>query len=125
MNGITKLLKSETINSRRVTIEFMRALWHLRSLFATFLLIFAVLCVAMHYLGAPIDTFTHLKTSFGETVYFCGVTALTIGYGDVIATTGLGRALAVLIGMFGVLVMGVITAAAVFSIQRATQHARP
>jgi voltage-gated potassium channel len=124
MNGITKLLKSETINSRRVTFEFVRALWHLRSLFATFLLIFLLMCVAMHYFGAPIDNATHLHTSFGETVYFCGVTALTIGYGDVIATTGLGRALAVMIGMFGVLVMGVTTAAAVFSIQRAAQHAR-
>jgi voltage-gated potassium channel len=122
MNSITKLLRSETIDSRRVTFEFLRALWHLRSMLAAFAVIYSAMCVAMYYLGAPIDNATRAHASFGETLYFCSVTALTIGYGDVVATTGIGRALAVMVGMFGVLVMGVTTAVAVFAVQRAAHR---
>ncbi|SAK43343.1 potassium channel family protein [Caballeronia ptereochthonis] len=117
MNSIAKLFKVETINSRRVTLEFVRALWHLRSLLGTFLVVFFMLCVTMFHFGAPADSVTRAHASFGATVYFCGVTALTIGYGDVVATTGIGRALAVLLGLYGVLVTGVTTAVAVFAVQ--------
>ncbi|SAL76253.1 Ion channel [Caballeronia peredens] len=119
MNSITKILKAETINSPRVTFEFMRALWHLRSLLGTFLVVFFVLCVAMFHFGAPVESATHARASFGGTIYFCGVTALTIGYGDIVATTGIGRALAVVLGLYGVLATGVTTAVAVFAVQRA------
>ena len=119
MNSITKLFKTETINSHRVTLEFLRAVWHLRSVFFTFAFTFFALSLVMYRFGAPVDSITHARASFGETLYFCGVTALTIGYGDVVATTGIGRALAVLIGLYGVLVTGVTTAVAVFAVQRA------
>ncbi|KXU85334.1 ion transporter [Caballeronia megalochromosomata] len=123
MKSMTKLFKVETIDSRRAVFEFIRALWHLRSLLIMLLIVFFVLCVAMFCFGAPIDSATRAPASFGETLYFCGVTALTIGYGDVIATTGIGRALSVLLGLYGVLVTGVTTAVAVFAIQRAAGRA--
>ncbi|WP_061135830.1 potassium channel family protein [Caballeronia fortuita] len=119
MKSITKLLQIQTINSRRVTFEFVRALWHLRSLLGLLLIVFVALCAAMFWLGAPVDSITHARASFGDTLYFCSVTALTIGYGDVVATTGIGRALSVLLGLYGVLVTGVTTAVAVFAVQRA------
>ena len=123
MNSIAKLLKVETIDSRRVVFEFIRALWHLRSLLVMLLMVFFALCMSMFCLGAPVDAATRAPASFGETVYFCGVTALTIGYGDVVATTGIGRALSVLLGLYGVLVTGVTTAVAVFAVQRAAGRA--
>ncbi|EKS69422.1 MULTISPECIES: potassium channel family protein [Caballeronia] len=122
MNSITKLFKVETINSREVTVEFIRALWHLRSLLGTLLMAFFALCAAMFWLGAPVETATHARVSFGATVYYCGVTALTIGYGDVVATTGIGRALSMLLGLYGVLVTGTTTAVAVFAVQRAVKR---
>jgi voltage-gated potassium channel len=123
MNSIAKLFKVETINSSRTVFEFIRALWHLRSLLVMLLIVFFALCTAMFCVGAPVDSATRAPASFGETLYFCGVTALTIGYGDVVATTAVGRALSILLGLYGVLVTGVTTAVAVFAVQRAAGRA--
>lgn len=125
MNSITRLFRSGKISSRRAVFEFIRALWHLRSLFGMLLILFFVLCLTMFYFGAPVDTFARGPVAFGETLYFCGVTALTIGYGDIVATTGIGRLVAVLLGLYGVLVTGLITAVAVFAVQRAAAEPRP
>lgn len=56
-------------------------------------------------------------SSLGQTFYFCAVTALTIGYGDVVPTTTPGRIFAVSLGLLGVLITGVVTASAVYAIQ--------
>jgi voltage-gated potassium channel Kch len=53
-------------------------------------------------------------------IYFAFVTSLTIGYGDIVPQRGLSRALAMIIGMTGVLVIGLVTAVAV----RALEHSR-
>ncbi|WP_321797228.1 potassium channel family protein [Caballeronia sp. J97] len=123
MNHITKLFQAEKINSRRATLEFVRALWHLRSLLGMLLIVFVGLSTAMFWFGVPVDSASHARASFGETLYLCGVTALTIGYGDVVPTTSIGRVLSVLLGLQGVLFTGVTTAVAVFAVQRAA--ARP
>ncbi|SAL00968.1 Ion channel [Caballeronia calidae] len=122
MNSIPKVFKIQTIDARRAVFEFARALWHLRSLLVMLLIVFSGLCVAMFCFGAPVDSATRARASFGETLYFCSVTALTIGYGDVVATTAIGRALSVLLGLYGVLVTGVTTAVAVFAVQRAARR---
>ena len=48
-----------------------------------------------------------------ESIYFSFVTGLTIGYGDFAPKTLLGRALAVLIGVFGLLLTALVAAVAV------------
>ena len=48
-----------------------------------------------------------------ESIYFSFVTGLTIGYGDFAPKTLLGRALAVLIGGFGLLLTALVAAVAV------------
>lgn len=50
--------------------------------------------------------------TFGEAAYLTAITALTIGYGDLSPTTGTGRAVAVLIGIIGVLHIGILVAIA-------------
>jgi voltage-gated potassium channel len=77
----------------------------------------------MYWGGGAINAATRARSSIGETFYFCAITALTIGYGDVIPTTTLGRIAAVLLGLLGLLVTGVITASAVYGIQAAAQRA--
>lgn len=54
--------------------------------------------------------------SFQESIYFSFVTGLTIGYGDLAPKTLLGRLLAILIGMCGVILTGLIAAIAVKAI---------
>jgi Na+-translocating ferredoxin:NAD+ oxidoreductase RnfE subunit len=54
--------------------------------------------------------------SLQESVYFSFVTGLTIGYGDLAPKSLIGRVLAVLIGVCGVIVTGLIAAVAVRAI---------
>ena len=50
-------------------------------------------------------------------IYFAFVTALTIGYGDLVAKRTVGRILAILIGFNGLIFTGVIVAVAVSSLR--------
>ena len=47
--------------------------------------------------------------SFQDALWFCFATVTTIGYGDVTAATGLGRILAVILGIYGIIVVALIT----------------
>jgi voltage-gated potassium channel len=123
MNGITKHSHSRKLDASRAAFEFVGTLWHLRSLFGLLLIFFATLSMTMFRFGGLVDTFTHASVSYGGALYYCGVTALTIGYGDIVPTTGIGRFAAVLLGMLGVLVTGLTTSAAVFAVQRAAGRA--
>ncbi len=75
----------------------------------------------MFLLGKSINTATHECVTFVETLYFCSVTGLTIGYGDVVAATPVGRILVIVVGFLGVLMTGIFTSIAV---QRAYEHAQ-
>lgn len=48
-----------------------------------------------------------------DAIYFAFVTGLTIGYGDLVPTTLLGRALAIVIGLCGITLTGLVAAIAV------------
>ncbi len=88
--------------------EFAKTLWYLRIFLASLLLIFLVLSVVMYYVGGPVDAGSRAPASFGQTLYFCAITALTIGYGDVLPTTTLGRIDSVLLGAVGLLMTGIL-----------------
>lgn len=111
------------IRPSHVIGEAARVLWHLRSVLLILFVLFALQSVAMFYLGGPVDAATHASASPGKVAYFCAITALTIGYGDVVPTTDVGRILAVLLGVLGVLITGLVTAAAVYGVQAAAHRA--
>jgi voltage-gated potassium channel len=104
-------------------VEVAKVFWHLRSILAIMVVLFFALSIAMYYGGGAVNMATHIHSSFGETLYFCAVTALTIGYGDVVPTTTSGRIIAVLLGLLGVLMTGVTTGSTVYGIQIAAQRA--
>lgn len=54
---------------------------------------------------------------FGEALYFSCITALTIGYGDVVPATALGKVMSVVMGVFGVITTGIIVAVALQAIR--------
>lgn len=51
--------------------------------------------------------------SLGESIYFTCITGLTIGYGDLVPKHFISRFAAVVIGIVGVVLMGLIAAVAV------------
>ncbi len=55
---------------------------------------------------------------FDDALYFAFITGLTIGYGDIVPATSAGRIFAVLTGLVGVLITGLVVAAAVYSLKQ-------
>lgn len=52
------------------------------------------------------------QIEFGDSLYFACVTALTIGYGDIVPVTGTGKVLSVFMGVLGVITTGIVVAVA-------------
>ncbi|SIT35756.1 Ion transport 2 domain protein [Paraburkholderia ribeironis] len=111
------------LRARVIMQEFGRTLWYLRAILAGLLILFILLTIGMYHFGGPVETVNRTPSPWWESVYFCTITALTIGYGDVVPTTAFGRIDALLLGMIGVLMTGLITAAAVRGVHEAARRA--
>jgi voltage-gated potassium channel len=57
------------------------------------------------------------RWSIGETIYFTLITGLTIGYGDLVPRHWAARSLAVMVGLSGILITGLVAAIAVRALQ--------
>ena len=58
------------------------------------------------------------KMPFADALYFTLITGLTIGYGDIAPLTLAGRMVAILTGLLGILITGLIVAIAVYSLRK-------
>jgi hypothetical protein len=63
--------------------------------------------------------------SVGDAVYFTFVTGLTIGYGDLVPHQPLSRFLAILVGLLGIVITGIVVAIVVRALQIATARDGP
>lgn len=61
---------------------------------------------------------------FGDALYLTLITGLTIGYGDFVPLTGLGRVVAVAAGLVGLVVIGLTVAVANRALATAAQEKR-
>ncbi len=96
--------------------KFFRVLWALSLviglLLAEFLALASVLYLAergQHLPGTP--------QGFAESLYFSAVTGLTIGYGDLVPHTTLGRAISLSLALHGIVLTGIVAAAAVRALE--------
>jgi len=121
--GISARDARRHLKAKDVLAEFWKTLWYLRAIMFGQLLLFILLTVAMHYFGGPVETSDRSASPPGETLYYCAITALTIGYGDVVPTTPFGRLDALLLGLVGLLMTGLVIAAAVRGVQEASRRA--
>jgi hypothetical protein len=64
------------------------------------------------------------KWSWGDGLYFAMITALTIGYGDLVPTTGLTRFLAVVLGVLGLLSTSILAALSVHAMRTTIKNAQ-
>lgn len=94
----------------RFSAHFWFIVWELKSVFAALILLIVA--------NAGLISYTE-QLPFGEAVYFAFVTGLTIGYGDIVATTALGRIISILLGVIGILFTGLVVAMAVRALQQA------
>jgi voltage-gated potassium channel len=97
----------------RFNYHFFRIAWHLRGVYLWLL--------ALIMTGAVIITAIE-KVSFGKAVYFSLITVLTVGYGDIVPGTAIGRVISVLLGLIGILFTGVVVAAAVQAVRYAWEE---
>ena len=95
--------------------HFIHAIWHVR----TIILILIALIVA----GAAAVTLVE-KMPFADTLYFAFVTGLTIGYGDIVMQTPVGRLVALLIGFIGILFTGLLVAVMVHAVRESFEESK-
>ena len=95
--------------------HFFHAIWHVR----TIILILIALIVA----GAAAVTLVE-KMPFADTLYFAFVTGLTIGYGDIVMQTPVGRSVALLIGFIGILFTGLLVAVMVHAVRESFEESK-
>ena len=89
---------------------FIKVIWDLRSIVLAQLVL--ILAGAMVITGVE-------NIPAGDAIYFAFITALTIGYGDIVATTVVGRIACVFIGFVGITFAGIIVAIATLAVRRA------
>ena len=97
------------------TYHFFRAVWHVR----TIILALITLVVA----GAAVLAYLE-KIAFTEALYFAFVTGMTIGYGDIVMHTPVGRLVALLIGFIGILFTGLIVAVLVHAVRQSLEESQ-
>jgi voltage-gated potassium channel len=90
------------------TLDF---LWHLALLARHVLPLFAGLAVIICALSLVVGR--REGWSAGDSLYYGFITALTVGYGDLRPTRGLGKLLAVVIALVGLITTGILVALAV------------
>jgi hypothetical protein len=94
------------------TNHFLRAIWHVRTVILAL--------IALVVVGAAAATLVE-KMPFADALYFAFVTGLTIGYGDIVMHTPVGRLIALLIGFIGILFTGLMVAVLVHAVRESIE----
>jgi len=94
---------------------FFRAIWHVRAII--------LVLIALVVVGAAVLTYIE-KMAFADALYFAFVTGLTIGYGDIVMHTPVGRLIALLIGLVGILFSGLIVAVLVYAVRESIKESQ-
>jgi hypothetical protein len=88
-------------------INFCLTIWQFRIILASLLL----LIILGGLLFAKLEK---LSWEFG--IYFALETALTLGFGDIVGQTRLGRVITLIVGFLGLVLFGIIVAKATYAL---------
>jgi hypothetical protein len=97
----------------RFSYYFFRAIWHVWAVMLALITLVVVNAAAIALLE---------KMAFGDALYFAFITGLTIGYGDIVVHTPLGRLVALLIGLVGIVFTGLVVAVAVYALRESMKE---
>ena len=92
---------------------FFLALWKINAIIFWLFVILVVDAAAIAFFE---------KIPFADALYFSFITGLTIGYGDIVPVTPIGRIIAILIGIQGLIITGIIVAVAVFALRKTMEQ---
>jgi voltage-gated potassium channel len=95
--------------------HFFRAVWHVRAIILAL--------IALVVSGAAMLAYLE-KITFTEALYFAFVTGMTIGYGDIVMHTPVGRLVALLIGFIGILFTGLTVAVLVLAVRQSYEESQ-
>jgi len=96
--------------------EFIHAHWQLVAELAG---LFLVLGVVVVLAGALIARFDKISVSDG--IYFACITALTVGFGDLVPKTGASKIITVVLAILGLIVFGIVVAVSVHALDMALE----
>ena len=102
-------------NSLEFLINFFLTVWHFRIILASLF----VLILLGGVLFARIE-----KISWEYGIYFALETALTIGFGDIVGKTRLGRIITVIVGFLGLVLFGILVAKATYALHLTLEPAK-
>jgi voltage-gated potassium channel len=94
----------------RFNYYFFHALWKMQGIVYGLVIWLVVNAGAIAYFE---------KMPFADALYFTLITGLTIGYGDIAPVTIGGRVIAILTGLLGILITGLVVAIAVYALKEA------
>jgi voltage-gated potassium channel len=94
----------------RFSYYFFHALWKMQGIVYGLIIWLVVNAAAIAYFE---------KMPFADALYFTLITGLTIGYGDIAPVTIGGRVIAILTGLLGILITGLVVAVAVYALKEA------
>ncbi len=95
---------------------FLKVIYVVRNIISTLLLFIFLMGILLGYIEG---------IGIGNGIYFAFVSALTLGYGDIVPHTILGKIIAVFIlPITGMLITGIIVAAAINAIDRGLRESQ-
>jgi hypothetical protein len=93
----------------RFSYHFLSIISHLHAVFLSLFALIVGIAALITYIE---------RMRFGEALYLSFITGLTIGYGDIVVKTPVGRLLAVLLGLIGIIFTGIMVAAAIRAVEK-------
>jgi predicted permease len=100
-------------------ITFVRHLFHMLIFVRGVLLSLILILFGFALITAKVD-----GVPLPDALYFTFITALTVGYGDIVPTTGVTRAISVLTGFIGVIYVGLVVAVSTRALELAVREER-
>ena len=82
-----------------------------------FLVVCFLALTVLLYFAELHQHFQNSPQGFGEVLYLSAMTSLTVGYGDFVPHTAIGRCLALGLALLGIMLTGIVTAAAVKALE--------
>jgi len=96
--------------------KFIRILGEVSLVMLLLLMVFLALATGL-YFAERTQNFLNSPHNYQDSLYLSAVTALTIGYGDYVPHSTMGRCIALMLALTGVTLIGIVAGAAIKALE--------